>query len=116
MFMVLNLFVISVHGADTEDGAFDLSDYQASISNKNDYCRIQKGTYVHHKQEHILNTHHHGKKMKLAKHKTIHIYTTPVFEIQYASDYYHIRHTPSLPSVYRYLYFKEINPPPPKPC
>jgi hypothetical protein len=62
------------------------------------------------------NKHKHPRKMHVAKHISLKL-AVPTTDASYHLNLLEtIAFTPSLPDAYRFLFFREINPPPPKSC
>lgn len=60
--------------------------------------------------------HKHPRKMHVAKHITLKLAVPSMDEDYHINLLAAASFTPSLPDAYRFLFFREINPPPPKNC
>ncbi len=69
---------------------------------------------ISHKNASILPEHRHNKKFQSVKHIDLKV-VVPQLVFPAAYVYYdEVVNTPVLPDSYQYLYYREINPPPPK--
>jgi hypothetical protein len=70
----------------------------------------------HKKESSFLSDHKHGKKYRGGKHVSPDIYFSAFSNPALPRVSQGIAFTPAIPKHYRYLFFREINPPPPKAC
>jgi len=118
--LCMHMFVVGVQANDVDDNAFDLELGYTAISQSIDH--LPGITATDHQQpqqqnlSQLFSDHHHSKKYQAGKHISIQLFLG-------FSDYrpsFHLSpltiHTPAVCPAYRYLYFREINPPPPRYC
>jgi hypothetical protein len=116
LFLVLHLFIISAHTEGIDTNSFDLEYGEVSVSQQpnHNYQSINEAT--HKRQESIATDQHHSKKSGHSKQIITHLAIIPK---QVATIYTSIKtivQTPTVPKTYKFLFYQEINPPPPKSC
>lgn len=111
----MHIFVVGAHAEDAADEGFDLELGYTTINTPDSYTEADMPQHQE-KPVRILSEHHHSKKYQTGKHISVQLYLKlePVRSL--LSVHEPVAHTPAMYPAYRYLYFREINPPPPKNC
>lgn len=117
LLLVLQVFILTAHADDMDDDEFVIEQGITVISapNHNNALMMDQSMIHRHKETRILPD-HHNKKYQIGKHISVQTVVTRTPDIHFHSFYESIVHTPSVPEDYRYIFFREINPPPPKFC
>jgi len=114
----MNVFVLNVQAdeADDNDMSFDVELGYTTITQQIGYTEAVSMQEHHEKKTQILPEHNHNKKLLAGKHISVQLFLIVSDFRQPFYTFPVIIHTPAIPPAYRYLYFREINPPPPKSC
>ena len=109
LFLTLYVFVLSVHSEEDTDGAV----FGVELGHTFINTTIAHLT-AHKKTERILPDHQHGKKYHSGKHISVNI---AISKAAWAFPFMAIAFVAFLSAIterYKYLFSREINPPPPK--
>ena len=74
------------------------------------------GAARHEKENSCASDHKQGKKYRNVKHISFELYFSTADVAQIFTPDASLVFTPTIPKHYRYLFFEEINPPPPRCC
>jgi len=116
MLLVLQIFILTAHADDIDDDEFTIEQGVTVISAPNHHTEFFTDQIVHPRKDTHVHQEHHNKKYQIGKHISVQSIVTKTPEFHFHSFYESIVHTPSVPKNYRYTFFREINPPPPKFC
>jgi hypothetical protein len=115
----MHVFVLGVQANDTDDD-FDLEPGYTTINQIDDqaagYNDMNQQQQQQQKNPVLFSDHHHSKKYQPGKHISVQLFLGFSDYAPPPCFYTSITHTPAIYPAYRYLYFREINPPPPKAC
>lgn len=112
MFFTLYLFVNTAHDQSIDPNGIDVELGSTSIKSEK-----QDGNFSHlHKKGQAIERHKGHKKLHIAKHVSFEVtlVTKPLEETPFMDAT--CIHTPSAQDDYHYLFYREINPPPPENC
>jgi hypothetical protein len=112
MFFTLFLFVNTAHDQSIDQNGIDVELGSTAIKNQK-----QDGNFSHlHKKGQVIERHNGHKKFHTAKHISFEVtLATKLLDEAPSIDATSI-HTPSAQQEYDYLFYREINPPPPQSC
>jgi len=116
----MHIFVVGVQAndvdGDADDNTFDLELGATSFSQAPGYHDFQALQTQQEKVTHSFSENHHNKKYQPGRHISVQLFLSFSEYKQPLYIYPVLQHTPAVFPAYRYLYFREINPPPPKSC
>ncbi|PZF73957.1 hypothetical protein DN068_06350 [Taibaiella soli] len=117
MLLVLQVFILTAHADDVDEDEFAIEQGITVISSQNHHGAFMMDQSIIHQQKKTqILPEHRSKRYQVGKHISVQSVVTKAPDINFHSFYESIVHTPSVPKNYRYTFFREINPPPPKFC
>jgi hypothetical protein len=114
----MHVFVLGVQANDADDD-FDLELGYTTINQVNDQAAGYNDAGRQEQQQKtpvLFSDHHHSKKYQIGKHISVQLFLSFTGYVPAPCFYTSITHIAAIYPAYRYLYFREINPPPPKAC
>jgi len=109
------LFLLNTK-AGAQEITFDLADINTAHASFAPSSHRIHSNHAAYSKEDSRDHHKHSKKYRSVKRIVLTIYVSPTINCAPVVTYKDLVFTPSLPDEYRYIFYREINPPPPKAC